>query len=187
MTQAISVHGWADASGKLTTDLLHPYFTAEGYECESYDIGFHLLVSLRANRWARELAARVKPNSVGIGHSFGCLLLQKAAFLGAPFSQLVFINPALPRDAKLPPHIHDAHVWFSRGDVGLRLSPLFWWTGWGDMGARGPTGNYPPWTGYDKSSDRFAVRSYTHLDVFWPEQLAFFGPMIARRVREMQR
>lgn len=193
MTQAISVHGFADNNGGLTTDRLHPFFAAEGYEPESYDYGLHLIVSPFNNKWAKELASRVEDGAVGIGHSNGCLILQKAAYLlekadppGAKFSQLVFINPALKAGAKLPPHIKACHVWYSLLDVGLHVSRFLPWSKWGTMGATGATGGYPPFINYNKMAAPFARRSYTHLDIFIPDNLNYFGPLIARRVREFE-
>lgn len=186
MTQAITIHGFADYNGELTTDLLHPFFADEGYDCEQYDYGFHVLVSMRNGRWAKELTARVKPDAVGIGHSNGCALLRRAAFLDAPFSQLVFINPALDEDADLPAHIKACHVWHSPMDLGLHVSRFFPWSEWGAMGATGATGGYPPFINYNKAAAPFKRRSYSHLDVFFPDNLNYFGELMARRVREYE-
>src|ERR1700739_3130784 len=50
-------------------------------------------------RIVKQLISRVGPDDVGCGHSNGCVLLHRAAHLGAPFSQLIYINPALRSDA----------------------------------------------------------------------------------------
>jgi hypothetical protein len=188
MTKVYTVHGWNDHDGKLTTDRLHPFFQAEGYETEAYDYGWHIFVSARNAKWAKELTKRVEENSIGVAHSNGCAILQRASLLGAPFKQLVFINPALKADAKVGPQIKACHVYYSPGDIGLRISHFFPWSEWGSMGATGPTGGWPPFIGYNKLSDihPFWMRSATHLDMFLPDKLAYWGKRIAKNVKAFE-
>lgn len=187
MTKVYTVHGFADDNGKLTTDRLRPYFEAEGYEVEPFDTGWHFFVSARNAKWAAELTKRVEPGSIGVGHSNGCAILQRASMLGAPFSQLVFLNPALDADAEVGPQIKACHVWYSPGDIGLHISRFFWWSEWGEMGAIGPTRGYP-FIKYNKADETipFWSRSVTHLDMFLPDKLKYFGPRIVAEVKAVR-
>ena len=175
-----------DDNGRLTTDRLHPYFEAEGYECKAYDYGLHFAVSLRNRKWAKDLASWVAGDSIGIGHSNGCAILRRASLLGAPFSQLVFINPALDADAEIGPQVKACHVWYSPFDVGLRIAKYFPWSEWGSMGSTGATGTWPPFVNYNKAGTLFTTRSYTHLDIFLPDRISYFGPIMARCVKELE-
>ena len=52
---------------------------------------------------------------------------------------------------------------------------------WGRMGQRGYKGDDPRYINYNKQHG-FRVSSRSHSDVFDPEKLAFFGPLIVEKV-----
>lgn len=94
----------------------------------------------------------------------------------------MFLNPALDADAAVGSQVKACHVWHSPGDIGLRIAKLFPWSQWGSMGATGSVGDWPPWINYDKSGPAFEMKSFTHLDIFLPRVLDYFGPRIVDAV-----
>lgn len=189
MSEVVLVHGFADNNGKHTTDLLRPFFEAEGYNVREFDYGFIELISVKLHNAERgqKLAATVQSGTIGVGHSNGCAVLREASLVGAPFEQLVFINPALTSDADIGSQVRKIHVWHSKADLAVRFAQvgLRWLIpSWGDMGAVGYKGNDRRFINYNKQSD-FPVHSFTHLDMFaFKEKLHFFGPLIAQTVKQ---
>jgi hypothetical protein len=186
MSKVTLVHGFWDNNGHRTTDLLTPFFKDKQFEVEEFDYGFTGLLGVRLlnDRRAGELAERTRAETIGVGHSNGCAILQKASFLGAPFSQLVFINPALDADAGVGTQVKRIHVWHSPSDLPVRFANTFISHPWGEMGATGYKGTDPRFINYNKEDD-FDVSSQSHLDIFFvKEKLDFFGPLIVNAVVE---
>lgn len=144
-----------------------------------FDYGWTGLLGVRFATWkrARELAAMSRFGDAAIGHSNGCNLIIEAAWRGAQFRRVVFINPALDSDAPLPPSIQSAHVWHSPSDLPVRFAKFLWFHPWGDMGAKGFTGDDPRYINHDKEND-YAKRSRSHSDVFGEPLLDYFAPLI---------
>lgn len=181
MNTAITVHGFADFSGIATTDRLRPFLEAVGFQVEEFDYGFTGLLGVRFlnGKRAKELAGKTPKGAVGIGHSNGCALLYRACVEhAAPFSQLVFINPALDEDVEFPSYLECVHVWYSPHDYPAKFAGLFYKHAWGAMGQRGAATTDPRVTNYNKEDSRYRIKSYTHLDMFLPEKLNYFGPLI---------
>ncbi len=191
---AVLVHGFASKGGKGSTDKLRPYFEAAGYRVYELDYGYTLLPTYtRANKklalswvgWARALVALQKDLTgsdelVGVGHSNGCPILRLSTWLGAPFTQLVFINPALNtkgRKTRVGLKVDKVHVWHSPSDKAVRVARWIPWHPWGRMGAVGYRGRDPRYRNYNKEHD-YEVSSSTHGDVFDADKLPFFGPLI---------
>jgi hypothetical protein len=130
-------------------------------------------------RRAKELAGKVQAGSIGVGHSNGCAILYQACKdYKAPFSQIVFINPALDEDAEFPPHLSRVFVLHSPHDYPAKIAGLFYRHPWGQMGNSGAVTTDPRVININKES--FKVKSLTHLDMFLPSKLDFFGPLIVR-------
>ncbi len=179
-TRAILVHGFNVSDGGAgTIDRLAPYVRARSIQPVGFDYGWTGLLGVRFATWkrARELAAMSRFGDAAIGHSNGCNLIIEAAWRGAQFRRVVFINPALDSDAPLPPSIQSAHVWHSPSDLPVRFAKFLWFHPWGDMGAKGFTGDDPRYINHDKEND-YAKRSRSHSDVFGEPLLDYFAPMI---------
>lgn len=119
----------------------------------------HLLrIRRTTSREAARLARVTIPGAVGIGHSNGCALLLAAARLGADLDHLIFINPALPPDAQIPPGVRRVDVFHAENDWAVvagrwwaaynPLRLLGWRSPWGQMGRvgyRGPAAHVRNW------------------------------------------
>lgn len=92
---------------------------------------------------AHALASMAPANSVAIGHSNGCALIHAAAHMGAPFSRVMYINPALDNDAELAPMIDRADIYYDPGDIIAGASRWRPWSSWGNMGRVGYKGRDP--------------------------------------------
>jgi hypothetical protein len=189
---AITAHGFWDFDGVATTDRLRPFLEAVGYQVQEWDYGFTGLLGVRFlnGKRAKELAgiAKQNPGCVGIGHSNGCALLYRACTEhAAPFSQLVFINPALDEDVEFPSYLKHIHVWYSPHDYPVKFAGLFYKHTWGKMGQVGATRKDPRVSNYNKESELFRIKSYTHLDMFLPEKLDYFGPIIVKELASYER
>lgn len=181
-----SVHGAYNflGGGVVSTDRLRPFFESAGYGFIEHDYGFFglFMAGFLNEREAIRLTKKVHPGDIGVGHSNGCDILLRAARMGAPFSQLVLINPALDAETEFPPEIDYVHVWHSPSDRPVQIAKLLPWHHWGSMGAVGYTGINPKIVNYDKEND-FRVSSCTHSDIFNPDKLAYFGPLMVERVK----
>ena len=112
--------------------------------------------------------------------------MRLASWLGAPFTQLVFINPALNTKGKktrIGSTVQRVHVWHSPSDKAVRVARWIPFHPWGRMGAVGYKGKDPRYVNFDKEND-FDLSSSTHGDVFDNEKLEFFGPRIVGKVSQ---
>lgn len=102
-------------------------FEAYGYAVQPVHYGFTTLldVRLRTISNAARLAEVAHEPSIGIGHSNGCELLLRAANKGANFSHLVFINPALKEDIKIPDNVDHIDVFYSPTDKAVVFGALW--------------------------------------------------------------
>lgn len=185
MTIFYLTHGFnVKDNGAGTVDRLAKYIPAQ-YEIKQVDYNWSFLARVRLcnKSEARMLAGLVEPDSIGIGHSNGCALLHLAAQYGAPFKELIYINPALDKKAKLSPQVKNLHVWHSPSDVPVKLSSYLVGHVWGRMGATGYQGPEDMRIiNYDKENDYYESSS-SHSDVFEPEKLDYFGPIIIDQLR----
>ena len=187
MSKVTLVHGFWDNNGHHTTDLLTPFFKDKQIRCRGIRLWLHgparsPPVERQAGR--RACRAHPRPRQSASATATAARSLQKASFLGAPFSQLVFINPALDADATVGTQVKRIHVWHSPSDLPVRFANLFVRHPWGEMGATGYKGTDPRFINYNKEND-FDVSSRSHLDIFFvKEKLDFFGPLIVKAVVE---
>ena len=192
MKVALLVHGFASKGGKGSTDLLRPFFEDAGYEVAELDYRWTGLIGVRtcnkklAQSWAGwcRIVASYAEEVVGIGHSNGPAILRASAWLGAPFTQLVFINPALNTKGKktrIGPLVKRVHVFHARSDYVVRIASFLPWHPWGKMGAIGYKGNDPRYVNYDLERD-FQYKKVRHGKVFSEKWLEAFGNLIVEKV-----
>ncbi len=185
--RVILLHGFnVRDEGERTVGKLAPYFAAAGFAVKRPRYGWLGLLGVRAlnGKFARLIADLSEPGDILVGHSNGCAIGAEAADLGAQFSQLVLINPALDSDRAFPvsEYLRAIHVWHSPSDSPVWAAKFLPWHSWGDMGAVGYNGrtdirvrNYNKESGYQVSSSE-------HSDVFAPGKLEFFAPLIVAAV-----
>lgn len=180
------VHGFnVSDQGKGTVQTLRPYFEAAGFEVKLWRYGWRGLLGVRYmnGTFAQLLADAVDDGDIIVGHSNGACLAKLALDqTEAKLGQLVLINPALDSDAHFAKNCGAIHVWHSPSDSPVAWAKILPWHAWGDMGAVGYRGPYDPRvTPYNKENG-FPVSSREHSDVFQPDKLKFFGPLIVRTV-----
>ncbi len=183
---AILVHGFnVRDKGEKTIDKLKPFLIEEGYYIIEFDYDWTgvLRVRLYNNSLAMAICSVSKHFSdcwvVAFGHSNGCSIIHKAAHKGAFFNEVVYINPALDKDAPLASQIKTAHVWHSISDKPVRIARWFIKHSWGEMGATGYVGNDKRYKNYDKENGlRFIISSNSHSDIFETEKINYFAPLI---------
>ena len=179
MTTAHLLHGFNISNkGRTTTDKLRPYLERIGLRVREMDYGWLGLLGVRLmnGRLAKRLAAHIAPGDIGVGHSNGCAILARAADMGAAFSGLVFLNPALDADRDIAPAVQWIHVYYNKGDEATRLSAFLLAHQWGDMGLVGYCGDDPRVRNYDCSMSLSG-----HSAIF--SKLATWGPVIADNIR----
>lgn len=143
------LHGFnVSDGGEKTVAQLKPYTEAADLSAHIYSYGWIGLMGawFLNPRIVKQFLPRVGSGDIGCGHSNGCALLHKAAHLGAPFSGLIYINPALRPDAARAPQVEWINVYFNDGDHAVKVAAMLRllapWAPlgdplWGDMGARG--------------------------------------------------
>lgn len=148
-----TVHGFNVRDyGRRSTDRLIPHLKASGHEVKDLDYGWLGLLGVRiyGSRIARRIAHKAvnEPFNVLVGHSNGCALIHSALWymrriwspqeLGEKVQRVIYISPALNRDAPCPPWMMGKiHVFHSQRDDVVKLADLLWCHPWGSMGARG--------------------------------------------------
>lgn len=185
MRRVISIHGYLSPNGKGQTDRFRPFWESFGYEWVEFDYGFVTLlgVAFGNQKRAEKLAAITRPGDVVFAHSNGFAIAALASQMGAPFSQIVGISPASPRDVFIGQQVKRIHIWHSKADFPLMIARFLKVIGWGDLGRVGYDGKPDPrFINYPK--DTYAVPSHTHLDIFTEPRLSYFAPLIIGHVEE---
>lgn len=186
--RVILLHGFnVRDEGIATVGRLAPYFEAAGFRVKRPRYGWTFLlfgVRYMNPRAARMIADMAEPGDVVVGHSNGCAIAVGAAEQGAPFSQLVLINPALDSDHKFPSQLERIHVWHSPSDAPVRWAKWLPWHTWGDMGAVGYRGPFDPRVTCYNKQNGFPVSSSGHSDIFASGKLEYFAPLIVRAVSQ---
>lgn len=141
MTTIHLVHGFNVMNGgSKTTDKLIPYLVKAGYGIREQDYGYFNLLKVRFfnDNVARDIAEDIMCADIGIGHSNGCEILAEAADYGAPFTGLVFINPALDVDRTMRNHhLRWVHVYYNQDDYTVWWAKWLLFHPWGEMGRVG--------------------------------------------------
>lgn len=185
--RVILLHGFnVFDGGKRTVGKLRPYFEAAGFRVKQPPYGWVGLLGLRyANaKVTPVIAEMIEPDDIVVGHSNGCAIAAAALDLGAPFSQMVLINPALDRDHpfSITKELRAIHVWHSPSDSPVKWAKLLPGHAWGDMGAVGYEGRRDPRVRCYNKETGFHISSSAHSDVFLPGKLEFFAPKIVEAV-----
>lgn len=173
------IHGAFDPNGSRFIDWLAVDFQKRGFAANTkFDYGWTGIFSALFfnDRWARLLAAAVRPGDIGVGHSNGCAVLARAAALGAPFREFVFLNPALDRGASIAPSVERIHVFHAPHELPTLLARFIPFHPWGDMGRVGYRGKDPRFVNVNvESASEFETRGHTGIS----EHKEFWGPFIA--------
>lgn len=140
----ILVHGITTTAGEARRKigLYGPHFEARGYRVELYawGWGFFFLPWFRLDSRARqviELADRLDEEGhevVGLGHSFGCVILARATELGAPISTLGFLNAAAEQSVLVGKQVHTVINCYDPGDPILRIAGIVPHPKFGNLG-----------------------------------------------------
>ena len=107
-----------------------------------YDWSFLVRVRLCNHALSTMMAGLVLPGTDGVAHSNGCAIQLEAARLGAPFRNLVFVNPALDADVDVPETVQRLIVLYTPHDTPTRVAKYLLWHPWGDMGRKGYRGRF---------------------------------------------
>lgn len=180
------VHGFNVRDGGQSTILkIGPFVEDQEMHWKKFDYGWMFLlgVAIGSRLLARVMSGIVEHGDLAIGHSNGCALLHRAAWRGAPFRAMAYINPVLDRDIELAPQIEHCDVWHSPSDAPVKWARFIPFSPWGDMGAKGYTGTDKRYRNFNKQAD-FTLSSKTHSDVFREGMMHCFAPRIIKRLAE---
>lgn len=193
-TLAILVHGFnVWDGGRATVGKLRPFLAQQGIPYVMINYGWLGLLGTRLQnrRIAKRVAAAVDAGHkagyrvVVVGHSNGCAITHLAACdYGAAIDLAVYINPALGSGCTPCSRVKALHVWYSPSDWPVRLAKLLWHCKarpWGAMGATGYKGTDARVTNYNKEIG-YPVSSHEHSDMFAPQCVPYFGPVLAREI-----
>lgn len=175
---AFLLHGFA-STGEGSIHLLRPYLEAAGYTVKALDYGWTGLVGVRLcdSKIARAVSQIIPVGADVWAHSNGCTIAQEMSLYGAPFSQMVFLSPALDSNAKIGKQVERVHVWTAAHDKPLWFAKFLPLHPWGDMGLRGYTGDDPRFTTY-----RTTVQEHTRW--FDKQNLNYYVPQMILKVKE---
>ena len=136
------VHGFnVRDGGDATVNMLIPGLIAQGHKVRSIKYGHVGRLGVRAcnDNTAATIASTVEPNSVIIAHSNGAALVYEAAQLGARFSDVFLINPALDNTKEIA-NAKRTTVFYAPSDPWTKLAKWIPFSNWGNMGATGYRG-----------------------------------------------
>lgn len=121
------------------------------------------LIQWLDRRIAESMAAFIREDDILLGHSNGgtlvYLISNHVKVRGA-----ILVNPAL--DSSRIPNADFVHVYYNQGDILTRISALFPFHPWGDMGGVGYTGADPRVTNFDQANTPGLPALNGHSDVF---------------------
>ena len=195
---AILVHGFnVWDGGRATVGKLRPFLSAENVPYIMINYGHVRLLGtrLKNNKIARRVAEAVCTavdaghRPVVVGHSNGCAIIHLAMnLIDSVYSRssvcaglvgVVYINPALKKDARASAAVNKLTVWHSPSDKPVRWSkwlPRSNARPWGEMGSTGFVGHDERVTNHNK--ELMTPPSKSHSDLFSAELLPFYGPLV---------
>jgi hypothetical protein len=144
MSSVVLCHGFnIKDGGKATTDMLRKPSEDAGFTVLEADYGHTSLIAVRffSDNIASVVAGMTPQRSIGVGHSNGCNILLQAAEQGASFDTLIFINPALNNDFKVPMQVNKVIVIHNIDDNVVQMSKFLPFHRWGNAGKVGYQGN----------------------------------------------
>ena len=139
------IHGFnVKDEGAATTGRLAKKLREEGFDVIEITYGFfhRIRVRLCNKGLADVIADLVEPGSTCIAHSNGATIAYLACKMGAPFKNVILVNPALDSDLRLADHVEYVQIWYSPHDKWTGLSKYIPKSLWGSMGRVGYTGIY---------------------------------------------
>lgn len=132
-------------------------------------------------RIAETMASFITEDDILVGHSNGgtlvYLISKQVKLKGA-----VLVNPAL--DSSRIPNAKFVHVYFNKGDILTRISAVFPFHPWGDMGGVGYTGVDPRVTNFDQGNTPGLPVLHGHSDVFTKGKVRAWARFMAERCLE---
>ena len=182
----VLLHGFADFSGRWTTDKFRPFLSEAGFAVIEQDYGFTLAPNIFNNEKESSKLAHFNPGFV-VAHSNGCRIVQMASWKGLTSRLVVLINPALDTKAKFGPGIKKILVLHTPSDKVLLLASLIPFHPWGKMGRVGHKGddkrveNRNMRTSFVMVPWRARVKS--HLGIFRTKRFGFWAQGITKLMR----
>lgn len=167
MRQIYLIHGFnVTDGGKQTIQKLEPLFKLNGFYVHTINYNWMGPIGVRFcnKKIAHTIASMADNNSIIIGHSNGCALIHHAAHYGAPFKKVVYINPALNKNASLALQVKNAQVWYSSSDNTVWKAKFMPFHIWGEMGKTGYIGLDKRYVNID--SENIFGKEIHHSDVF---------------------
>ena len=137
------IHGFnVKDDGADTVDTVRDYLEVSGEEVCDIDYGYfqRLRVRLCNKGIAKTLSNLVEPGSTCIAHSNGGALAYLACEFGAPFKNVILVNPALDAHKAIAEHVENVQVWYSPHDKWTGLAKFIPASIWGAQGRKGYTG-----------------------------------------------
>lgn len=188
-----TVHGFASFSGRGQTERLVTPLESAGFRVIQHRYGFKgaIWVAINNGKEAQKLASdmhRVKDQQgvseiIGVGHSNGCLILKKAADLGAPIDQLVLLAPALDADAQIDPRVKRILVYYAPTDIATGIARWLPFSEWGSMGNEGSVIGDGRFVNVNRS--RMKPPTYGHLDLFAKDKVGSLVDDMVMRLNQV--
>lgn len=170
------IHGFnIKDEGAATTRTIRAGLERHGYDVTEITYGFFHRVRVRfCNKGlAHVIADLVEPESTVIAHSNGAAIAFIASELGAPWTNMTLVNPALDNTLEFPPQLDNIQVWYAPHDHWTKLAKYIPNSIWGSMGHDGYKGPEDPRV---KQFDEEKL-----LGRFQDEHSGLFGSDIARK------
>jgi pimeloyl-ACP methyl ester carboxylesterase len=178
------IHGFnVGDEGLDTTDSIRPYLEELGYQIIELDYGhYHVLrVKLCNNGLARLISKMIEPGSTCIGHSNGCAIIYEACKLGAPFKNVVLVNPALDSNTDIPGQVKKIQVWYSPHDRVTWIAKFIPNFIWGSQGSTGYTGKAD--SRYTQFNEDLLIGDKSKHSGIWKSH--HYREILANKVNEM--
>lgn len=150
------IHGFnVKDDGASTVGSIRGLLEADGFDVTEITYGwFHRMRVRLCNKGiASVIADLVEPDSTCIAHSNGGALAYLACEMGAPFKNVVLVNPALNRHLKMAEHVEKVQVWYAPHDKWTGLARWIPNSIWGAMGRLGFQGEDPRVTQFDEEKE----------------------------------
>lgn len=182
------IHG-IHSAGDCPPAGLIPYLKASGLEVLYPDYGFILGLETRILNPAivGTLKPYIQPGDAVVAHSNGCAIAYDLMNQGARFGMAAFINPALEQEIIRPAGCRFIDVYYNPGDEITEAARIGAQLGitdlvWGEMGHAGYEGADENIVNIDCANTPGLPRVWGHSAIFLPQNLAAWGPHIARRM-----
>ena len=162
---------------------LKPCFEEVGFKnvvVEDYGFLPFGLAWARNKSIARKLLKKMTPGDIVVAHSNGAAITYHLLEMGAQFSGVVLLNPALNHDLALTQGVEWVHVYFNENDHVVWLAKWIPAHIWGDQGRRGYTGNDPRYKNINTSKLAGALAGEEHSDYWADDKFPAWCPFMTR-------